>query len=67
MSNQVSIEELRRFAEKFVAEEPERLGTDGWWQAPLLTAAPVDERFDKLPKIADCTTIGLHLKVNTKQ
>ena len=52
MSSQISIEELIRFAEKFVAEEPERLGTDGWWQTPLLTAAPVDERFEQLPKIA---------------
>ena len=52
MGKKVSVEELRRFAEKFVAEEPERLGTDGWWQTPLLTAAPVDERFEQLPKIA---------------
>ncbi len=52
MSEKISVEELRRFAEKFVDEEPERLGTDGWWQTPLLTAAPVDERFEHLPKIA---------------
>jgi epoxyqueuosine reductase QueG len=52
MSNKLSVEELRKFAEKFVEEEPERLGTDGWWQAPLLTAAPIDARFDQLPQIA---------------
>ena len=52
MKNNVSVEDLRRFAERFVEEEPERLGTDGWWQTPLLTAAPVDERFDQLPQIA---------------
>ncbi len=52
MSNKLSVEELRRFAEKFVEEEPRRIGTEGWWQAPLLNAAPVDERFDQLPQIA---------------
>ncbi|MBW2430012.1 MAG: epoxyqueuosine reductase [Deltaproteobacteria bacterium] len=52
MSNKLSVEELRKFAEKFVEEEPERLGTDGWWQVPLLTAAPIDARFDQLPQIA---------------
>jgi epoxyqueuosine reductase QueG len=52
MSNVITIDYLRKFAEQFVAEEPVRLGTDGWWQTPLLTAAPVDERFDQLPQIA---------------
>jgi epoxyqueuosine reductase QueG len=46
------IEDLRREAERFVADEPARLGTEGWWRAPLLVSAPVDERFKALPGIA---------------
>ena len=53
MSNEISVDDLRKFAEKFVANEPERLGgTNGWWQTPLLTAAPIDAGFDQLPQIA---------------
>ena len=48
----ISIEELRGFAEKFVAAEPGRLGTEGWWLAPIMAAAPADERFKQLPQIA---------------
>lgn len=46
------VEELRRMAETFVADEPARLGAEGWWRPPLLATAPVDERFEMLPKIA---------------
>ncbi len=52
MSHPITVAELRKFAENFVAREPGRLGTDGWWQMPLLAAAPVDSRFDQLPRIA---------------
>jgi epoxyqueuosine reductase QueG len=52
MPSAISVGDLRKFAEKYVREQPERLGTDGWWQAPLLTAAPVDARFDQLSQIA---------------
>jgi len=52
MSNKISIEDLRTFIEKFVVEEPERSEAAAWWQTPLLTAAPLDERFDQLPQIA---------------
>ena len=52
MSNKLSIGELREFARRYVNEEPDRLGMDGWWQTPLLAAAPVDSRFDQLPQIA---------------
>ena len=52
MANSVTINDLRAFAEKFVAAEPARLGTDGWWQTPLMATAPVDSRFDQLPRIA---------------
>ena len=43
MSHPVTIDALRKFAETFVEQEAGRLGTDGWWQTPLLaTAALVD-------------------------
>jgi epoxyqueuosine reductase QueG len=46
------VEDLRRWAAEFVADEPRRLGTPGWWRAPLLATAPLDARFDRLPQIA---------------
>jgi len=49
---ELTVETLRAFAEKYVAEEPSRLGMDGWWRTPLLATAPVDDRFSQLPKIA---------------
>jgi epoxyqueuosine reductase len=52
MSYPVTVEALRKFAEKFVEQEPARLGTAGWWQTPLLATAPIDKRFDLLPQIA---------------
>jgi epoxyqueuosine reductase QueG len=52
MTKKLSVDDLREFAGKYVSEEPERLGTAGWWQTPILTAAPVDARFDQLPRIA---------------
>ena len=52
MGRQITVDALRKFAEKFVEREPGRLGTDGWWQTPLLATAPIDSRFDQLPRIA---------------
>ena len=52
MGKEINIETLREFAERFVEGEPGRMGTDGWWQKPLLVSAPIDERFDQLPNIA---------------
>ena len=52
MSHSITVDQLRVFAENFVAREPGRLGADGWWQTPLLVTAPVDARFDQLPRIA---------------
>ena len=52
MSHPVMIDALRQLAEKFVEKEPGWLGIDGWWQTPLLAAAPIDSRFDRLPQIA---------------
>jgi epoxyqueuosine reductase len=52
MIHPVTVDALRRFAEKFVEQEPGRLESDGWWQTPLLATAPIDSRFDQLPRIA---------------
>lgn len=48
----IPIEKLRSFAEAFVAAEPNRIGTEGFWQTPLLVSAPIDERFEILPQVA---------------
>jgi epoxyqueuosine reductase len=48
----MDIKELRMMAEDFVAVEPTRTGTAGFWQTPLLASAPIDARFDILPQIA---------------
>ena len=48
----IRVDELRSFAAAFVAQEPGLLGTEAWWQTPLLATAPVDSRFDQLPQIA---------------
>jgi len=48
----INIKDLRNFAEEYVAAEPDRIGTDGFWQTPLLVSAPIDVRFDILPKVA---------------
>ena len=52
MKTSLTVDDLRKFAVSFVADEPERLGADGWWQTPLLVTASVDDRFDQLPRIA---------------
>ena len=52
MTETITVDELRKFVQTFVASEPERLGSEGWWQPPLLATAPVDSRFDQLPQIA---------------
>jgi epoxyqueuosine reductase QueG len=48
----LSVEDLRRFAEGYVAEEPGRSSVRDWWRPPLLAAAPLDGRFEVLPRIA---------------
>ena len=45
----IPIEKLRSFAENYVDAEPDRIGTEGFWQTPLLVSAPIDRRFDILP------------------
>ena len=46
------IQHLRNFAEEYVAAEPDRIGTEGFWKTPLVVRAPIDERFDILPQVA---------------
>jgi len=48
----VLIEDLRFFTEEYVLAEQFRHASGGWWQTPLLASAPIDQRFDILPKIA---------------
>lgn len=50
--SEITIEDLRNFAEEYVAAEPQRLGAEGWWQTPLMASATIDQRFDVLPEIA---------------
>ena len=52
MTNTITADDLREFAAKLVNDEPQRLGSDGWWQTPLLATAPIDSRFDQLSLIA---------------
>jgi epoxyqueuosine reductase QueG len=52
MAKAVTVKDLREVAEQCVAEEPSRLGTEGWWRKPLLVTAAIDGRFEILPKIA---------------
>lgn len=47
----IAIEELRRFAVDIVAAEPQRIGSGGFWQEPLLASSPIDNRFKILPRI----------------
>lgn len=48
----MTVDALRVFAEAFVAAEPERLGSAGWWKKPLMVSARIDERFAQLPEMA---------------
>jgi len=48
----VLIEDLRFFIKEYVSAEQFRHASGGWWQLPLLASAPIDQRFDILPKIA---------------
>ena len=52
MTNTITADDLREFAAKLVNDEPQRLGSGGWWQTPLLATAPIDSRFDQLSLIA---------------
>ena len=52
MSEQITISELRELMCEYVEAEPARAGIESIWQTPLMTCAPIDARFDALPKIA---------------
>ena len=52
MPHTITVDALRKFAERIVEEEPKRPGAGGWWRTPILATAPVDSRFDQLPQIA---------------
>ncbi|MBT8370390.1 MAG: hypothetical protein KJO34_05470 [Deltaproteobacteria bacterium] len=56
MIHAITVEELRKFAEKFVTDEPGRLGTDGWWQTPLLATAPTDHALINYRRLLPMTT-----------
>jgi epoxyqueuosine reductase QueG len=59
------IEYLRKIAEQFVEDDPARMGTDGWWLTPLVAAAPIDNRFEQLPKIASDDHLHPHDLLST--
>ena len=48
----MNTETLKTLVSKLVGDEPGRLGTDGFWQTPLLVTAPIDKRFKQLPRVA---------------
>jgi len=48
----VTIDHLRHCIEDLVTAEAGKLASGGWWRKPLLASAPVDGRFDQLPRIA---------------
>jgi epoxyqueuosine reductase QueG len=52
MSRPITVDALRKFVETFIEQESKRLENEGWWQAPLLATAPIDSRFDQLPRMA---------------
>jgi len=52
MSDGISIEQLRKFAEDYVKTEKTRIPSGGWWQSLLMVSASIDGRFDVLPQIA---------------
>ena len=52
MGANITIETLREVAEHLVEAEPGRLGSEGWWQPPLVATAMLDQRFDQLPHMA---------------
>jgi epoxyqueuosine reductase QueG len=58
--SEITIKDLRTFAEEYIAAEPDRLGAEGWWQTPLMASAPIDQRFDVLPKIAAANHMHPH-------
>jgi epoxyqueuosine reductase QueG len=50
MSN-LTVSRLRETAQDYVAAEPGRSNTQGWWRKTLLATARVDARFDRLKEM----------------
>ena len=48
----ITLNALRRFAGTYVEAYARDEGLDRWWLTPLMVSAPVDERFEQLPRIA---------------
>ena len=48
----ITIADLEAVLDDLVQRAPGRFGLQGWWQKPLIAAAPIDQRFDVLPQIA---------------
>jgi len=48
----VTINDLREFATDFITHYAEQQGLTQWWQPPLMVSAPIDERFEELPRMA---------------
>ena len=60
MNSDIFVESLRTFARQYVASEPGRLKTAGFWQTPLLATAFIDDRFTQLPEIAAADHLHPH-------
>jgi len=56
----MDVHTLREFVKDFLTSAPSLYETKDWWQAPLLTTAPVDRRFEQLPRIASDDHIHPH-------
>ena len=52
MARTVTADDLRDIITDYVAQYPEKSGVNSFWRPPLLAAAPAENRFDILPKIA---------------
>jgi hypothetical protein len=52
MGNPVTVQELREFLERLLANEGKQMQAGGWWRSPLLACGAVDGRFEILPKVA---------------
>jgi epoxyqueuosine reductase QueG len=65
--DRITITDLRVFVEDYVLNETSRSGFEGWWQTPLLASAPIDQRFDILPKIANSDHMHPHDLLQTAQ
>ncbi|MBW2066606.1 MAG: epoxyqueuosine reductase [Deltaproteobacteria bacterium] len=52
MGQELSINDLKGFAERYVEAEKQARTSGVWWRAPLLVSATIDHRFDDLRSIA---------------